>query len=298
MTTVTKENQVFIFWTAEPPSQIFWSREKYTSLDNFFNWTYTYRHDADVQGLYGFRKQMIDAVPKGTKAVDSLLKKKTESVMAVVSHCQGDIGRDVGLNFRLKYIRDLEDAGLPLTKLGKCFSSRVSNEVLEENFQKHKFYLAFENSLHCTDYITEKLWNKSLLKGLVPIVMGPKKEDYIAALPLNSFIHVEDFESPDHLVGYINYLDRNPDVYRKYFRWREDKGMTDEAMMKLIQLQHPHVRVHPPPKSICQRVLEHKRSKNSPRKTIRSLYNEFVAKNPTECIGETIQTIHDFSTFT
>ena len=77
------ENQVFIFWTAEPPSQIFWSREKYAMFDNFFNWTYTYRQDAEVQRLYGFRKQIIDSVSKGTRVIDSLFKEKTELAVSL-----------------------------------------------------------------------------------------------------------------------------------------------------------------------------------------------------------------------
>ncbi|KAL9982593.1 hypothetical protein ACROYT_G004655 [Oculina patagonica] len=40
-----------------------------------------------------------------------------------------------------------------------------------EEYQRHKFYLAFENSL-CVDYITEKYWRNSLERGLVPIVLG------------------------------------------------------------------------------------------------------------------------------
>ena len=41
-----------------------------------------------------------------------------------------------------------------------------------------KFYLAFENSL-CDDYITEKFHNILENFNTVPVVMGPRKEDYI-----------------------------------------------------------------------------------------------------------------------
>ena len=41
-----------------------------------------------------------------------------------------------------------------------------------------KFYLAFENSL-CDDYITEKFHNILENFNTVPVVMGPKKEDYL-----------------------------------------------------------------------------------------------------------------------
>ena len=30
---------------------------------------------------------------------------------------------------------------------------------------KHKFYLAFENAIHCNDYISEKFWRNGLGSG-------------------------------------------------------------------------------------------------------------------------------------
>ena len=58
----------------------------------------------------------------------------------------------------------------------------------------YKFYLAFENS-DCEDYITEKFW-RTLNKTLsIPIVMG--KGNYKALAPPNSYIHVDDFTSPE-----------------------------------------------------------------------------------------------------
>ena len=43
----------------------------------------------------------------------------------------------------------------------------------------YKFYLAFENSIHCTDYISEKFWRNSLKTGAVPVVFGPHKESIL-----------------------------------------------------------------------------------------------------------------------
>ena len=206
----------------------------------------------------------------------------------MISHCGGS----PGVEHRLRYIKQLETAGLKLTKFGKCFSTtRVSDEALEQSLHQHKFYLAFENSLHCTDYITEKLWDKALRNGMVPIVMGPLKKDYIAALPLHSFIHVEDFESAEQLVEYVNYLDSNPIEYRKYFWWREQENMTDAVMMEVIRKQYPDIRVHAPPISICQRVMEQKRTGN--KKIIHDLYEVVVSRNPKICYEGHINSVHD-----
>ena len=87
-------------------------------------------------------------------------------------------------------------------------------------FEPLKFYLAFENAYHCTDYISEKLWRNSFETGLVPVVYGPTKEDLLRHAPPNSFIFAEDFNSPRELVGYLDFLDENDGAYMDYHQWR------------------------------------------------------------------------------
>ena len=38
--------------------------------------------------------------------------------------------------------------------------------------------------------------------------------------PPNSFIHAEDFKSPEELVKYLDYLDGNDTAYLEYHAWR------------------------------------------------------------------------------
>ena len=38
--------------------------------------------------------------------------------------------------------------------------------------------------------------------------------------PPNSYIHVEDFNTPEELVDYLNYLDKNDTAYLEYHAWR------------------------------------------------------------------------------
>ena len=78
-----------------------------------------------------------------------------------------------------------------------------------------------ENSFHCRDYITEKLWFNSMYSGVVPIVFGPHKDDIAAIFPPKSYIHVEDFSSYTKLVNYIDYLDKNASAYAEYLEWRD-----------------------------------------------------------------------------
>lgn len=97
-----------------------------------------------------------------------------------------------------------------LTHTEECFQT-----ILED----YKFYLAFENS-NCRGYITEKFFVNGLGRDILPIVMGPRKEEYEKQGPLNSFIHVEDFESPMDLAEYLNILDKNDELYNSYFQWK------------------------------------------------------------------------------
>ena len=138
--------------------------------------------------------------------------------------------------------------------------------------------MAFENSLHCTDYITEKLWDNAYQSDTVPVIWGAPKADITAAVPLDSFIHADDFNSAKELADYLNYLDKNDEAYQRYFSWREDENMTDEKMRILISEKYPDVSPHAPPQSLCQRITENKKTKIIP-----SLANEFIKRNPKEC---------------
>ena len=58
----------------------------------------------------------------------------------------------------------------------------------------YKFYLAFEK-VSRRHYITEEFWFVALQHDVIPVVMGPPREDYEVVTPPHSFIHVSDFQS-------------------------------------------------------------------------------------------------------
>lgn len=88
-----------------------------------------------------------------------------------------------------------------------------------ELLSKYKFYLAFENS-RCPEYVTEKIYKiinfDTLDNSPAPIVMGPKKSWHEKNLPLMSFIHVDDFSSPEALAYYLDHLNSNSNSYLKF----------------------------------------------------------------------------------
>lgn len=49
--------------------------------------------------------------------------------------------------------------------------------------------------------------------------MGARRKDYERIAPEKSYLHVDDFESPQQLASYLHLLDSEPDRYNRYFNW-------------------------------------------------------------------------------
>ena len=69
----------------------------------------------------------------------------------------------------------------------------------------------------CEDYATEKFF-KRLAQEVVPVVLGGA--NYSRLAPAGSFIDVRDFASPADLARHLLSLERDPEEYRRHFRWK------------------------------------------------------------------------------
>lgn len=96
--------------------------------------------------------------------------------------------------------------------------NRNGTDSSERIIKKYKFYLALESNC-CDEFITEKFW-RSLSLGVVPVVVGPPREDYERLAPPNSFIYGDDFGSARELADYLKKLDLDDDLYNDFFEWR------------------------------------------------------------------------------
>ena len=96
----------------------------------------------------------------------------------------------------------------------------------------YRFYLAFENS-DCADYVTEKFWANGLKHDVIPIVMGASFEEFSRVAPPGSFIHVDQFNSPEELATFLLELSKNETEYRKYFQWRNQGRVVDEVRSQI-----------------------------------------------------------------
>ena len=98
---------------------------------------------------------------------------------------------------------------------------------LPKQLKAYKFYLSFENALHCRDYITEQVWWNALRSGVVPVIWGPRRSDVEELLPKNSFVFVEDFKNEKDLMQYLIELNENDKKYLEFFKWRLEKAPDD-----------------------------------------------------------------------
>ena len=223
--------------------------------DQSFNLTTSYRRDSDIPRPFGTAEKallsarynlvtdeetgelhFVEVMSPDDHIKQIMAAKQAKSYATwLVSNCD----KTRGAEKRFQYAQQLIEAGLQLDGFGTCFEKRIDNPwssiEIDENgrgvFQPgklaaYKFYLAFENSLHCRDYVSEKFWRNSLTNGLVPVVYGPHPDDVRAMAPPNSFIHAEDFSSPAELVRYLEYLATNDTAYLEYHEWRQAEPKT------------------------------------------------------------------------
>ena len=50
--------------------------------------------------------------------------------------------------------------------------------------------------------------------------MGAREEDYQRSAPYKSYLHVDQFEDPEHLAKFLHRLDQDDQLYNQYFQVR------------------------------------------------------------------------------
>ena len=221
----TRQDQLWIYHCMESPIH---SKTRGKRYNGIFNWTMTYRVDSDVYTPYGnFIPLQCKEALREVKSKISYAAGKTQLIAWIVSGCRAPSGRT-------EYARKLAEY-LPIHIFGKCGNLTCPKgkgeiflaEECKSQLRRHKFYLAFENSL-CEDYITEKYWKNSLQNGLVPIVLGGGADYSTLAIP-GSYIDAKDFQTVKQLAKYIEYLDKNDTAYNEYFEWKKKYKLESPA---------------------------------------------------------------------
>ncbi|XP_045448825.1 alpha-(1,3)-fucosyltransferase C-like [Melitaea cinxia] len=203
----------------------------YKELDNFFNWTWTYKLTSDARWGYivvrdannkviGPNVEMhwmkIEEMAPVSEEFKEKLKTKTKAAAWFVSNCSARSGRR---NVVTKLTESLKKYGLSIDVYGNCGTLKCpSNEqdkctkLIETDYY---FYLSFENSF-AEDYVTEKLLHP-LRNNAVPIVYGDA--NYTRFMPDGIYLNARQL-GPEKLAAKMNELILNPDLYADYFRWK------------------------------------------------------------------------------
>ncbi|CAO4364188.1 unnamed protein product [Caenorhabditis nigoni] len=185
---------------------------------DFFNWTMSYRMDADVFAPYGGLLRNSELVKVN---YTEIWKSKTKETLWLVSN-------KYVKNKRKELVEKLIENGMKIDLYGKVYDREPENcsqdggqEGCDEKFQSpYKFTIAFENS-NCKDYVTEKFWIKAERYRMVPIVMSRKIYKNLG-IPDNMYIAVDDFKSLKEFVEFIKNVSSNEKEYMKYHKWREE----------------------------------------------------------------------------
>uniref|UniRef100_A0A3Q3W4V1 Fucosyltransferase n=1 Tax=Mola mola TaxID=94237 RepID=A0A3Q3W4V1_MOLML len=195
-------SQHWVWLSLEPPA----NNANLTQLNGLFNWTMSYRHDADIHIPYG--RTMLGGDERGFQTVSN----RSCLVSWVVSKYWPHQDRAIFYQSLKKYI--------PIEVYGKWNKKTLPNRRLLPTIAKCYFYLSFENC-QAKDYISEKLWRNAFQAGAVPVVLGPSRATYEALAPPGSFIHVADFKSPADLAAHLKLVAADTQAYEKYFMWHQ-----------------------------------------------------------------------------
>ncbi|KAM7018586.1 alpha-(1,3)-fucosyltransferase 7-like [Tautogolabrus adspersus] len=196
-------SQHWVWLSMEPPV----NNLNLSQLNGLFNWTMSYRRDADISVPYG--KTVLGGDGRAFTATPN----RSCLVGWVVSKYQSQQARAAVYQSLKKSI--------PIQVYGRWNRKPLSNKKLLPTISKCFFYLSFENS-EATDYISEKLWRNAFQAGAVPVVLGPSRATYEALAPPGSFIHVSDFRSTADLAAYLKLVAADRKAYEQYFQWHHN----------------------------------------------------------------------------
>jgi hypothetical protein len=204
-----KQRWVFLLNESPKNYKNFWKDFESKDFNGVFNWTMTYKRDSDIRLLMWVFKERKER-PKDS--ID-IYKGKQKFALAVISNCKN--------KERLDLVREIQNySSNRVDFFGKCGDS--CKNKCNVTFKDYKFYLSFENSFYCKDYITEKFFRNGILAQAIPVVKGARKENYFNLnTPNDSFLYVDDFKSIKELVDYMLKLDADHQEFNKHHKWRE-----------------------------------------------------------------------------
>ncbi|XP_069105943.1 alpha-(1,3)-fucosyltransferase C-like isoform X5 [Argopecten irradians] len=201
--------QTWIYHGMEPP----FLQPRLQNWRRKFNWTISYRRDADFTHTYG---TMLFKQVKDTERIllRSHWEEKNQGTAWFVSHPNVPSRRD---QFTEKLQNFTNVDIYSRTGSRKCPTDKIKDceKMLSD---RYKFYLSFENSL-CRDYVTEKCFKIYCAQAdVIPVVRGV--EDYSLFVPPLSYINTANFNNISSLAAFLTELAKSKTSFENYFQWR------------------------------------------------------------------------------
>ena len=257
----TKANSIWILWSDEPPSIV-----DYDLFKSYqFNWTISYKLNSEVSiasyGIFVKRERALSD-EEYNQWIKQQFQSRIYGALWFVSNCDA--------KERLEYFYNLRHvSNLLVEGYGRCVDYYpmhlcVARSQCERDYMSEfKFYLSFESTT-CRDYVTEKFY-KSFHHGLIPIVYGPEKNDYSRVAPINSFIHIDDFNKDmNKLANYLEKIHSNLTLFSMYHQWRKNyEVIVDGRAVDRIRLCE-----------LCQRLSKIRNGESIYYEDIETFYHE------------------------
>ncbi|XP_033739291.1 alpha-(1,3)-fucosyltransferase C-like [Pecten maximus] len=212
-----KMGQIWVFHSLEPP-WIHWI--KFNNWKSVFNWTISYRRDADITNPYGMfskRKYNKSVLKKESNELYKTWLNKSKDIVWMVSKCKTSGNRDI-------YVKELKKVAT-VDVYGKCGTKNCPKENTTKCLEPYRFYLSFENDI-CEDYITEKSF-KLFESKVVTLPIIRSGSNLSMFLPPGSYIDTSTFKHKLDLVKYVKSLSKHKIKFKKYIQWRKHYQLND-----------------------------------------------------------------------
>ncbi|XP_072945709.1 alpha-(1,3)-fucosyltransferase C-like [Epargyreus clarus] len=215
--------QKYIFYSMESSDD---SPVCNVNVDNYFNWTWTYKLNSDIvspfievtdlQGNVVAPKLNVNWTNNlnilEDKEIDAMKPKRKAAAMILekcnIKYNKATLIKSLQTEFKMNLLEfDVYGCGNLNCSIHGC---------LKDIEKKYYFYLVHEDSF-AEDYVTKEVI-KAYHHDAVPIVHGGA--DYHRFLPDGSYIQVKT-NSLDQLVAKVDYIIRNPYLYYSYFSWKK-----------------------------------------------------------------------------